>query len=314
MFSEISDQRNQSTSTMRNILLTRLNTNINMHSIRRCVFCERYGHLVNDCNDQGMTVIESELITKKRSIINDHNIPLTEKRGELCEDIRYKANSSEIIKTRMNFYAVRHCGASFIDDYLTWTMKICNKVYDMTSEEEDSVLYSVLASDYIPFDNDPVNYLIDADNLIRHENNDDSNNIRQQNPTNRYTSTSLQILSYLAEMRLEELIHARINEEETFDENEIQSILVPNTPIHKPQYIECYVNTNYTDTNNNEECPICYETKESKEFVMTNCSHTFCCLCIKKSVNVCENELKCALCRSKIELLTFNDKENCEKF
>ena len=311
MFGEMSDQRNQPISSMRNTLLTHLNTNINMHSIRRCAFCNRYGHNLNDCCDEGFAFIERDLIHMKRRIIDDSNIPISQKKDELYKHLHTMANSSEIMKHRLLCYAVRYCGASLLDVYLSWTNNICNKIYDMTNDEESQLMNSLLTPDYISFDNEPLNYLIDAENLISSENND----IIQQHTSNRYTSTGLNILSYLAQIRLEELIYSSTNEEgETDGQTSIDTTMHPNDSIHKTQYIECYVNTNLISINNISECPICYEMKASKEFVTTNCNHSFCCMCIKKTVNFCDNKLKCALCRTNIDILTFNDKEICENF
>jgi hypothetical protein len=331
MFGEMSDQRNQPGS-MRNILLTRLNTNINRNAMLKCAFCERYGHTVHNCSDPGMMIIGSDLINIKRSLINDHNIALSEKRHEFYQDICYKSNRSDLIKNRLKCYAVRHCGASFLDDYSTWTMKICNKIYDMTNDEEDDVIHSVLTPDYLPFDdNDALNYLIDADDMMSNDINRNIQRIEEDRPNgyrniqreisananiierdriNGYSNTGLQILSYLAQIRLEELIHSTTS----VSDAQTEEIIEPNTSIHTPQYVECYVNKNYTPINNNQECSICYETKDTKEFVMTNCSHSFCCDCMKKTVNICGSELKCAMCRTKIVKLSFNDKDNCEKF
>lgn len=341
IFGEMSDQRNQNAS-MHNILLTRLNTTINRNSLSRCIFCNRYGHTVHNCSDPDMMIIEGEIINKKRRIMNDNSIALDNKNYELHEFIRYKMNRSEYEKKRLKCYAIRYCGATMDDNYVTLSFKICDKVFNMTNEEEDIVINSLLTPDFVAFDdNDALNYLIDVDDIMTNDimTNDISRNIVrieedrpngyrniqreitghanriERDRTNGYTNSGLQILSYLAQIRLEELIHSATSETEISDSPaQIDDLLESNTSIHTPQYIECYVNKNYTEKNGNDECSICYDVKESKDFVMTNCSHSFCNDCMKKTVAICNTELKCAMCRTKIVKLSFNNKDNCEKF
>ena len=53
------------------------------------------------------------------------------------------------------------------------------------------------------------------------------------------------------------------------------------------------------------KCPICYETIQNKNFIVTNCNHTFCSNCIL-ILNRTSNS--CPLCRA--DLTTFPIPEN----
>lgn len=296
LFGYNSDSRN---SGMRNTLLTRINTSINRHSLMRCSFCGRYGHNVIDCNDIGFMTISADLINNKRKIINDESISYNDKKDVFCADLRYYAELSENKKRRLKCYAIRYCDARDEDDYFTWSMKICNEIYEMTYEEEERIISNINTPDYLEFDeNDAVNYLIDADNLIS-ENNviHNLNTMSQQNA--RYTESGLRLLSFIAQIRMDEMLD--------------EMVRLPNENDNK---LECCVDSNVleNDLNKLNECSICYEEKKQIYFVGVNCSHEFCCGCMKKTIEMTNTELKCPLCRTKITSLKFKNKELCENF
>jgi hypothetical protein len=59
--------------------------------------------------------------------------------------------------------------------------------------------------------------------------------------------------------------------------------------------------------NENDDCPICYESLINDSFVKLNCSHYFCKFCVKKCI--ISSNLKCPLCRVDItEIYTQNPK------
>ena len=59
--------------------------------------------------------------------------------------------------------------------------------------------------------------------------------------------------------------------------------------------------------NENDDCPICYESLLNASFVKLNCSHYFCKFCVKKCIT--SQHLKCPLCRVDItEIHTQNPK------
>ena len=60
----------------------------------------------------------------------------------------------------------------------------------------------------------------------------------------------------------------------------------------------------------NEDCPICYETIERKNFVKLDCDHAFCKGCIMKTNNNCYTNKtihKCAMCRHEVKQMTTYD-------
>ena len=59
-----------------------------------------------------------------------------------------------------------------------------------------------------------------------------------------------------------------------------------------------------------EECVICYDTKQKCEFVKMNCNHEFCGTCIKNVLKkeTFKEESNCALCREKITTITCRSK------
>jgi len=289
---------------MRTTLLTRLNTNINRNSLIRCPFCSRYGHNVIDCNDVAFMTIWCNLINMKRNIMNDTSISYNDKKDVLCTFIRNNAESSINEKRRLKCYGIRYCNATDEDDYFTWSMKICDKIFNMTNDEEIIILNNENSSDYLEFnENDAVSYLIEADNLIR-ENSITINRYQERSAI--HNDSALRILSLFAQIRMDEMLdEIIINEEitETLEDN------------HKCSEIECYFDKTKIDNEKYaaEECKICYETKELKTFVTANCGHNFCYCCMKQIINH-SIELKCALCRAKIVTLEFRDKEICENF
>lgn len=304
-FENNSENRN---SGMRNTLLTRINTRINRNSLMRCSFCCRYGHNVIDCNDIGFMTISADLINNKRKIINDRTISYNDKKDVFCADLRYEAELSENKKRRLKCYAIRYCDAGDEDDYFTWSMKICNKIYEMTYEEEERIISNITTPDYLEFDeNDAVNYLIDADNLIRENNVIRNLNVMSERDT-RYTESGLRLLSFIAQIRMDEMLDEMVRLPFEDDYNNCNN--------DNKHVLECCIDSNVleNDLNKLNECSICYEEKSNINFVKVNCSHEFCCGCMKKTIDTTNTELKCPLCRTKITSLKFKNKEICENF
>jgi hypothetical protein len=242
----------------------------------------------------------------KKNIMQDNSISYNDKKDVLCSSIRDKAERSRNEKMRLKCYAIRNCNAMDEDDYFTWTMKICNKIYNMSNEEENTILNNQNTPDYLGFnvETDAVSYLIEADNLISENSMTiNRNQDRNQDRNLIYSDSALTILSYLAEIRMDETLNETI----------------PNNTLANCCSIDCYVDTTKIENDKEikepvlNECVICYETKEIKNFVTVNCGHNFCVCCIKRTINHSE-ELKCALCRTKIVSLQFRDKEICENF
>jgi hypothetical protein len=65
-------------------------------------------------------------------------------------------------------------------------------------------------------------------------------------------------------------------------------------------------NSNYCEKQN--ECFICYEKKNLKNFIKLNCSHEYCKDCIKNQIKHTKTEnVHCALCRSVVDNIEIRD-------
>ena len=60
------------------------------------------------------------------------------------------------------------------------------------------------------------------------------------------------------------------------------------------------------------ECPICLETKESKEICYTSCRHCFCVDCIGRLISK-NNKCICPMCRTSVKEIYNNDLESSVK-
>ena len=58
-------------------------------------------------------------------------------------------------------------------------------------------------------------------------------------------------------------------------------------------------------------CSICWEEKEQTKFVTYLCSHEFCGECVLNTLKTKtpRDELNCALCRGKVDLITLHSEE-----
>ena len=56
----------------------------------------------------------------------------------------------------------------------------------------------------------------------------------------------------------------------------------------------------FTEENTVCDCPICYELKPC---VLTNCSHSYCEICISKMIDARSDYVSCALCRERVNTL-----------
>lgn len=72
-----------------------------------------------------------------------------------------------------------------------------------------------------------------------------------------------------------------------------------------------YDNSFNKNMNENMDCPICYEEKETSGILKLNCDHELCKECIKQ---ICTVGPSCPFCRSKIENITYNTEGTHEYF
>jgi hypothetical protein len=64
-------------------------------------------------------------------------------------------------------------------------------------------------------------------------------------------------------------------------------------------------NEDNKDNNEDVECGICYYTFNRIQFIKLNCNHEFCKDCTKNLLKIYSNRPCCALCRGKIERITY---------
>jgi hypothetical protein len=54
-----------------------------------------------------------------------------------------------------------------------------------------------------------------------------------------------------------------------------------------------------------QDCPICFETREIEEISQVNCGHKFCTICLTKYIRTSNSLACCPLCRGLIIKITF---------
>lgn len=62
------------------------------------------------------------------------------------------------------------------------------------------------------------------------------------------------------------------------------------------------------------ECPICYETREYQDISQTNCGHKFCGLCLTQHIHTSRIQPHCPLCRDNITHITFQTNQHNANF
>ena len=62
------------------------------------------------------------------------------------------------------------------------------------------------------------------------------------------------------------------------------------------------------------DCPICFETRETDEISQLNCQHKFCANCITEHIHRNRKDNRCPLCRKNITHITFQNVIDEEHF
>ena len=62
------------------------------------------------------------------------------------------------------------------------------------------------------------------------------------------------------------------------------------------------------------DCPICFETRERAEISQLNCQHKFCANCITQHIHRNRRETRCPFCRENITHITFQNHIDEEHF
>jgi len=143
------------------------------NNLRKCSFCERYGHDVLTCNDPQLNLMEDVLFQEKENIFMNVNLTCEDRKSEMERFIYRKSQVSIHSLNRWRCFATRKCGYNnnYVDHSNIWIKKIVDYVFN----NERPIIESIFNSEFIAFDeNDAVSYLID--NLIQFNNN--HNNLR----------------------------------------------------------------------------------------------------------------------------------------
>jgi hypothetical protein len=86
----------------------------------------------------------------------------------------------------------------------------------------------------------------------------------------------------------------------------------------EPQHIQyAVIETEVREINVSQEerdCPICFETRETAEISQLNCQHKFCTNCITEHIHRNRSETRCPFCRENITHITFQNNINEEHF
>jgi hypothetical protein len=104
------------------------------------------------------------------------------------------------------------------------------------------------------------------------------------------------------------LLNGTIN----FQPNEDEFIPFQHEPLLNP-----VIETEVREIQVSEEerdCPICYEIKEREEISQLNCQHKFCTNCITEHIHRNRSETRCPFCRENITHITFQNDINEEHF
>ena len=144
------------------------------------------------------------------------------------------------------------------------------------------------------------------------------NNINNLNNINNINirDNDIMLLNNLQNIRNEVFDHqviqatqALVNGAINFQHNEDDFIPFEPQPIHiETEVIQIDVSEEERD------CPICYETREYHDISRVNCGHKFCGNCITEHVRRHRDEPRCPLCRANITHISFQTHEHNANF
>ena len=84
-------------------------------------------------------------------------------------------------------------------------------------------------------------------------------------------------------------------------------------PDHFHSITSCIKRSNLSAST--QECCICYEIKQSCQFITLNCNHNFCITCISNQLSINSNKIPtCAYCRTAIEKVNCPNKITYDQF
>ena len=106
------------------------------------------------------------------------------------------------------------------------------------------------------------------------------------------------------------------NNDKEFGDNEFgdNDDFIPFEPLHQPIiHIEVKVQP-FQLSEEDKNCCVCMETRETHQICQLNCLHKFCSECIKIHIQRNRQESCCPLCRINITEISVQTEEICETF
>jgi hypothetical protein len=252
---------------------------------RCCSFCYQQGHRINNCNDQRISEFETLCQNKKLEFEEEFN-QIHEPEHIITNFRIWLAIQRNLNTSTYKAFAISRCGATLSDNHYIMLDKIID-YFNVPQVDYSNLPDLIEADDYnvvVPRQFPLISGLGNLD-FIPFE-----NNIR--NMFNWHSIYTNQIFSqnlFSQNQNDYQLnITVEVSEEEVTTEN-----------IDKNLYVQ-------------NECSICYETKEHYEFVNLPCSHDFCEKCIIDTMKMCKTDHKnpfCGLCRAQFNLIKTRSEE-----
>ncbi len=129
------------------------------------------------------------------------------------------------------------------------------------------------------------------------------------NDFHRETDLAMNHYNYRVKRLRKQLTYAKILEKELKSKHKF---IIDEMKIQQKEQDQKYqeiLQKYYKESNNNQECPVCYEVINSEELYTPSCSHLICQKCSEQ----CKN--KCPICRIKYniyDIKSYNDNDNLE--
>jgi hypothetical protein len=255
------------------------------NSKRHCSFCYSVRHNIKKCDDIRLELLDSSISYKKEYFkyrFNDVNIE-----KEYFEKWLFEQNINTI-----KAYSIRYCDSKINETIARHIEKIINKIYPNNSDL----------------------------NMTTISENTDLNNNSNVEPDSETLNN--EIRNYIMSIGLESIEDANEIVRIVNDLNIVNDLIRNINPsLARDRKIDLeYKINNLTrkESINKDECCICYDSVNVLNMIKYNCQHSFCVMCVKKTLNSSQRDNKdivCALCREKVSFLNLykvNRNKNCQ--
>jgi hypothetical protein len=241
---------------------------------RCCSFCKIPGHNITNCSSDRLLefeVICADIVKNMNTYIEFKNWLVENYSNDL---LLIKAFTIRKSRVSTNDISIQY---DLITEYIFSTYKN-NSILEQYVEEEENEEENQNINDN-DIENDLLNLLLQIRNNYVME-------PLQEELINQNMERMLQL-----EMAIAYLSNRYINHNEN------------NIIISRKNLINCTLN-NQTKENMNKKsnCSICYDNKKLKNFVVYDCNHEFCDICVIKTLQINPNSIPCcALCRGEVK-------------